>query len=214
MRVRHKPWAKRKLQQFPDLVIANPKDRSGEWADVFGSDSPLHVEIGTGKGRFIVGMAQKYPEINFVGIEQNESIIVSALQKCLDANVKNVRLLHEDARGLTEYFAEDEVDEIYLNFCDPWPKRKHEKRRLTYASFLAQYGYVLKNHGVVNLKTDNQGFFEYSIESFSQYGFTLRNISLDLHRSEFRDNVMTEYEEKFSSMGQRIYRLEAVYNDD
>ncbi|RYL93755.1 tRNA (guanosine(46)-N7)-methyltransferase TrmB [Sporolactobacillus sp. THM7-4] len=213
MRVRHKPWAKSLLRQHSEIVIASPKFYSGEWYEVFGREAPLHVEIGTGKGQFIVGMAKKHPEFDFIGIELHESIIVSALQKCLEANVSNVRLINADARRLTEYFAEDEVDEIYLNFCDPWPKHRHEKRRLTYSTFLAQYEYVLKNQGVVNFKTDNQGLFEYSLESFSNYGFTLRNISLDLHHSDFKENVMTEYEEKFSSKGQRIYRCEAVCND-
>ncbi|RYM02115.1 tRNA (guanosine(46)-N7)-methyltransferase TrmB [Sporolactobacillus sp. THM7-7] len=213
MRVRHKPWAKNKLKQHSDIVIVSPAYCSGEWYDVFGREAPLHVEIGAGKGQFIVGMAQKYPDYDFIGIELNESIIVSALQKCLDAKVGNVRLIRADARGLTDFFAEDEVDAIYLNFSDPWPKKRHEKRRLTYSSFLARYEYVLKNNGVINLKTDNQGFFEYSLESLSAYGFTLRNISLDLHRSDFKDNVLTEYEEKFSEKGQPIYRCEAVCHE-
>lgn len=213
MRVRHKPWAKGKLKQHSEIVVASPKYYSGEWHDVFNREAPLHVEIGTGKGQFILGMAKKHPDCNFIGIELNESVIVSALEKCLKAKVRNVRLINADARGLTEYFAENEVDEIYLNFCDPWPKHRHEKRRLTYPSFLAQYEYILKRHGVINLKTDNQGFFEYSLESFSRYGLILRNISLDLHASGMADNVMTEYEEKFSAKGQRIYRCEAVWND-
>lgn len=213
MRVRHKPWAKGKLDRHSDIVIRSPKDYSGEWYDIFRREAPLNVEIGTGKGQFIVGMAQKYPDENFIGIELHESIIVSALQKCLDAEVENVRLINADARRLTELFAEDEVDSIYLNFCDPWPKKRHEKRRLTYQTFLAQYEYVLKNQGTVYFKTDNQGFFEYSLESFSKYGFTLQNISLDLHRSQFTDNVTTEYEDKFSAKGQPIHRFEAVCDD-
>lgn len=213
MRVRHKPWARGKLEHYTDIVIRSPKYYNGEWGEAFHREARLCVEIGTGKGQFIVGMAEKDPDANFVGIELHESIIVSALQKCLDANLKNVRLINADARGLTEYFAEDEVDDIYLNFCDPWPKNRHEKRRLTYSAFLAQYEYVLKSHGSIHFKTDNQGLFEYSLESFSQYGFLLRNISLDLHHANDRENIMTEYEEKFSKKGQRIYRCEAVCND-
>lgn len=210
MRVRHKPWARGKLTHHSDIVIQSPRYYSGEWYEAFHREAPLCVEIGTGKGRFIVGMAEKYPYYNFIGIELHESIIVSALDKCLDRNVGNVRLINGDARELTEFFAEDEVDAIFLNFCDPWPKKRHEKRRLTYSAFLAQYEYVLKNHGVIHFKTDNRGLFEYSLESFSQYGFTLRNISLDLHHSDDKDNVTTEYEEKFSAKGQPIYRCEAV----
>ncbi|MFX3618108.1 MAG: tRNA (guanosine(46)-N7)-methyltransferase TrmB [Sporolactobacillus sp.] len=210
MRVRHKPWAKSKLDRYPDLVIQNPKMCSGEWYEVFGREAPLHVEIGTGKGKFITEMAARYPEINFIGIELNESIIVSALDRCLEAEVSNLRLIHADARMLTDFFAENEVDVIYLNFCDPWPKSRHEKRRLTYSAFLAQYEYVLKSNGVIQLKTDNQGLFEYSLESFSKYGFVLSMISLDLHHSGDQDNVLTEYEEKFSGKGQRIYRCRAT----
>jgi tRNA (guanine-N7-)-methyltransferase len=214
MRVRHKPWARGKLDKHADIVIPSPGYYNGEWGEVFHREAPLCVEIGTGKGKFITEMAKKHPDANFIGIELNESIIVSALDQCLEAGVTNVRLLNEDARGLTDFFAEDEVDDLYLNFCDPWPKKRHEKRRLTYSAFLAQYEYVLKSHGVIHFKTDNQGLFEYSLESFSQYGFLLRNISLDLHRaSDAKDNVMTEYEEKFTAKGQRIYRCEAVCND-
>ncbi|TGA99223.1 tRNA (guanosine(46)-N7)-methyltransferase TrmB [Sporolactobacillus shoreae] len=213
MRVRHKPWARGKLDRHSDIVVRSPKYYSGEWNEAFQREARLCVEIGTGKGKFIVGMAEKYPDANFIGIELQESIIVSALEKCLDDEIENVRLVNADARGLTEFFAEDEVDDIYLNFCDPWPKNRHEKRRLTYASFLAQYEYVLKSHGVIHFKTDNQGLFEYSLESFSQYGFLLQNISLDLHHSGDKENIMTEYEEKFSEKGQRIYRCEAVCSD-
>ncbi|MCL1630650.1 tRNA (guanosine(46)-N7)-methyltransferase TrmB [Sporolactobacillus sp. CPB3-1] len=213
MRVRHKPWAKGKLDRYPDIVIPVPKDYSGEWHDAFHREAPLHVEIGSGKGQFITGMASLYPDINFVGIEMHESVIVTALEKCLDQQLDNVRLINEDARGLTEFFAEDEVDALYLNFCDPWPKSRHEKRRLTYSTFLAQYEYVLKKGGVLNFKTDNQGLFEYSLESFSKYGFTLQNISLDLHHSQMKNNVVTEYEEKFAEKGQRIYRCEAIASE-
>ncbi|WP_353948153.1 tRNA (guanosine(46)-N7)-methyltransferase TrmB [Sporolactobacillus sp. Y61] len=210
MRVRHKPWAREKLDRHTEIVIQSPKYYYGEWYEAFNREAPLCVEIGTGKGRFITGMAEKYPEKNFVGIELHESIIVTALERCLEKKLRNVRLVNADARGLTEFFAEDEVDDIYLNFCDPWPKKRHEKRRLTYSSFLAQYEYVLKNQGIIHFKTDNQGLFEYSLESFSKYGFVLQNISLDLHHSGDRDNIMTEFEEKFSSKGQPIYRCEAI----
>lgn len=213
MRVRHKPWAKGKLDRHSDIVIQSPRDCNGEWHDEFHREAPLHVEIGSGKGRFITGMAKKYPNNNFVGIELHESIVVTALDRCLDEEIENVRLINEDARGLTEFFAEDEVDALYLNFCDPWPKNRHEKRRLTYSTFLAQYEYVLKKGGILHFKTDNQALFEYSLESFSKYGFTLQNISLDLHHARVKDNVVTEYEEKFSEKGQRIYRCEAISSE-
>lgn len=213
MRVRHKPWAKGKLEAHPKIVVPNPKLCSGEWYEVFGREAPLHVEIGTGKGQFITEMAKRHPEFDFVGIELNESVIVTALDKCLEAEIPNLRLIHADAHLLTDFFAENEVDYIYLNFCDPWPKNKHEKRRLTYASFLAQYEYVLKDEGIIQLKTDNQGFFEYSLESLSSYGLKLKDISLDLHQAHDPKNVPTEYEEKFAEKGQRIYRCRAVCSE-
>ncbi|MFT8364017.1 MAG: tRNA (guanosine(46)-N7)-methyltransferase TrmB [Sporolactobacillus sp.] len=213
MRVRHKPWAEGKLAEYPQIVVANPKLCCGEWYEVFGREAPLHVEIGTGKGQFITAMAQKHPEFDFVGIELNASVIVTALDKCLESAVTNLRLIHADAHLLTDFFAENEIDFLYLNFCDPWPKKKHEKRRLTYSSFLAQYDYVLKADGVIQLKTDNQGFFEYSLESLSNYGMKLRDISLNLHEAADPNNVPTEYEEKFAAKGQRIYRCKAVCSE-
>ncbi|MFT8870782.1 MAG: tRNA (guanosine(46)-N7)-methyltransferase TrmB [Sporolactobacillus sp.] len=214
MRVRHKPWARGKMEQYPEIVIVSPKTCSGEWYDVFGREAPLHVEIGTGKGQFITEMARRHPEMNFVGIEINESIMVSALNACLDAELKNLRLILGDARLLTEFFAENEVDALYLNFCDPWPKARHEKRRLTYSAFLAQYDYVLKTDGLIQLKTDNEGLFTYSLESFSQYGFVLSDISLDLHRQSDPENVVTEYEEKFAAQNKRIFRCRAKRPDE
>ncbi|GGH89158.1 tRNA (guanine-N7-)-methyltransferase [Pullulanibacillus pueri] len=211
MRVRNKPWAKDKLLEHSALVIPDPENYKGKWREKFNHSAPLHVEIGTGKGQFILGMAEQYPDINFIGIELEESIIVSALEKLLDKPLPNVLFLNKNANDLTDFFAENEVDELYLNFSDPWPKNRHEKRRLTYKSFLQNYRQVLKTKGKLNLKTDNRGFFEYSLESFSQFGLTLGNISLDLHASECPGNIMTEYEEKFSAKGQPIYRCEASF---
>ncbi|MTT32536.1 tRNA (guanosine(46)-N7)-methyltransferase TrmB [Terrilactibacillus sp. BCM23-1] len=214
MRVRHKPWAKDKLLNHPEFVVTDPKSHIGEWQSIFKSACPIHVEIGTGKGQFITNMAKQNPDINFVGIEIHESVIVSALDKCINSQLKNVRLINGDANELTDFFSENEVAAIYLNFSDPWPKNRHEKRRLTYRSFLAQYEYVLNSKGRICLKTDNQGLFEYSLESFSKYGLYLQNVSLNLHQSHYKEeNVMTEYEEKFSSQGHRIYRCEACFSE-
>ncbi|MFC7393587.1 tRNA (guanosine(46)-N7)-methyltransferase TrmB [Scopulibacillus cellulosilyticus] len=213
MRVRNKPWAKDKIAKYPKIVIKNPQEHAGNWNRLFNRSAPIHLEIGTGKGKFVTGMAKAHPDINFIGIELQESVIVSALDKCLEQELDNVKLLNADARELSEYFAESEISAIYLNFSDPWPKSRHEKRRLTYHTFLAQYQYILDQNGQINLKTDNQGLFEYSLESFSRYGMLIKNISLDLHNSSFEGNVTTEYEEKFSKKGQRIYRCEAVFRD-
>jgi tRNA (guanine-N7-)-methyltransferase len=211
MRLRNKPWAKDKIMQYPQYVILSPEDYKGKWAEAFEQDQPLHIEIGTGKGRFITEMARKNPTINYLGIELQESVLVSALDRLIEAQLPNVKLLNVNAAHLKEYFAKGDVERIYLNFSDPWPKKRHEKRRLTYKSFLDLYKDILVDEGEIHFKTDNQGLFEYSLVSFSEYGLLLKDVSLDLHNSNFEGNVMTEYEQKFSEKGNRIYRCEVKY---
>ncbi|WP_428911287.1 tRNA (guanosine(46)-N7)-methyltransferase TrmB [Niallia sp. Krafla_26] len=211
MRLRHKPWAKEKLEQYPQYVISQPESLKGKWGTVFENQQPLHIEIGTGKGRFITEMARANPSTNYLGIELQESVIVSALDRIIEAEIPNVKLLNANAVDLPQYFEKGEISRIYLNFSDPWPKVRHEKRRLTYKSFLQIYEELLPKQGEVHFKTDNQGLFEYSLTSFSQYGMLLKYISLDLHKSDFEGNIMTEYEEKFSSKGNRIYRCEVQF---
>jgi len=211
MRLRNKPWAKDKINAYPQYVVPNPDKVKGNWTELFGNNHPLHIEVGTGKGQFIVGMAKKNPEINFIGIELQESVIVSALDRLIEAELPNVKLLNINANDLENYFDKNEVSRIYLNFSDPWPKKRHEKRRLTYQSFLKIYENILIDGGEIHFKTDNRGLFEYSLVSFSHYGLTLNFVSLDLHQSEFEDNIMTEYEEKFSKKGNPIYRCEVQY---
>lgn len=212
MRLRNKPGAHDKIKEQPNLLIISPEKFRGKWkTEVFKNDNPIHIEIGMGKGTFINGMAKQNPDINYIGIEKYTSVIVSALDLTLENNLPNVRLLNIDADTLPAIFGEGELSQIYLNFSDPWPKNRHEKRRLSHESFLAKYESVLVKGGEVHLKTDNQGLFEFSLESFSRYGMLIKNISLDLHKSDIRGNVMTEYEEKFSSKGNRIYRCEAKF---
>ncbi|MBB2480907.1 tRNA (guanosine(46)-N7)-methyltransferase TrmB [Bacillus sp. APMAM] len=211
MRLRHKPWAKEKLLQYPQYVVQNPETIKGKWNEEFQNDHPLHIEVGTGKGQFIYGMAKANPEINYIGIEMQDSVIVSALDKIIEDPLPNLKLLNIDGTNLQEYFAKDDVERVYLNFSDPWPKKRHEKRRLTYKTFLKLYEDILVDNGEIHFKTDNQGLFEYSLRSFSEYGLLLKFVSLDLHNSDFENNIMTEYEEKFSSRGQRIYRCEVQY---
>jgi tRNA (guanine-N7-)-methyltransferase len=212
MRLRHKPWAQEKIEQHPQYVVANPEMHKGKWDEPFAKSAPLHIEIGTGKGRFITEMAKAHPDINYIGIEVYKSVIVDALDKLIEADLPNLKLLNIDANDLEKYFAKNDVDRIYLNFSDPWPKTRHEKRRLTYKSFLKLYESILKDAGEIHFKTDNQGLFEYSLMSFSQYGLLLKYLSLDLHHSDFEGNIMTEYEQKFSERGNRIYRCEVKYN--
>jgi tRNA (guanine-N7-)-methyltransferase len=211
MRLRNKPWAKEKIAAYPQYVIPNPEEHKGRWNELFGNDHPIHIEIGTGKGKFITEMAKANPNINYIGIELYPSVLVSALDKLIENELPNLRLLNVNAKDLTNFFAEGEIERIYLNFSDPWPKKRHEKRRLTYRAFLELYEKVLVDEGEIHFKTDNQGFFEYSLVSFSQYGLVLTYVSLDLHNSDFEGNVMTEYEEKFSAKGNRIYRCEVKY---
>ncbi|HES0520873.1 TPA: tRNA (guanosine(46)-N7)-methyltransferase TrmB [Streptococcus pyogenes] len=211
MRVRKRKGAEEHLANNPHYVILNPEDAKGRWHDVFGNDRLIHIEVGSGKGGFITGMALKNPDINYIGIDIQLSVLSYALDKVLASEVPNVKLLRVDGSSLTNYFEDGEVDMMYLNFSDPWPKTKHEKRRLTYKDFLDTYKRILPEHGEIHFKTDNRGLFEYSLASFSQYGMTLRQIWLDLHASNYEGNVMTEYEEKFSNKGQVIYRVEANF---
>ncbi|MGM0843881.1 MAG: tRNA (guanosine(46)-N7)-methyltransferase TrmB [Bacillota bacterium] len=211
MRYRNKPWASEKLNEYPQYVIAQPEEQKGKWNEVFGNNNPLHIEVGTGKGQFVTEMAKANPDINYIGIELYESIIVTALDRIIEADIPNVKLMNVDARNLKEYFEKNDVDRVYLNFSDPWPKNRHEKRRLTFKDFLKLYEELLIEEGEIHFKTDNQGLFEYSLKSFSEYGLLLNYLSLDLHKSDYEGNIMTEYEEKFSSLGQRIYRCEVKY---
>ncbi len=211
MRLRHKPWAKEKLVENSSYVIPNPEEKKGKWHEVFGNKNPIHIEVGTGKGRFITEMALENPEINYIGIELQVSVIVGALERIIRNPMDNCKLLNSNADDLSTIFEKGEVDRVYLNFSDPWPKTRHEKRRLTYKHYLDLYKNILINKGEIHFKTDNQGLFEYSLMSFSEYGLMLKYVSLDLHNSKFEGNIMTEYEEKFSGLGNRIFRSEVQY---
>lgn len=212
MRLRNKPWAEEFINNHPEVIIPNPEERKGKWKEVFGNDNPLHIEVGTGKGQFVTGMAKANPEINYIGIELYDSVIVCALEKALEAGTpSNLRLLKVNGADLYKYFEKNEVSRVYLNFSDPWPKVRHAKRRLTHEGFLSLYESVLIDNGEIHFKTDNRGLFEYSLVSMSHYGMLLKDVSLDLHANMPEDNIMTEYEEKFSAKGQPIYRLEAQF---
>jgi len=206
MRIRNKPWADNFLKANEHIVVQEPFSHKETWKDIFNEEQPVHLEIGTGKGAFISGMGKQHPEINFIGIERVKNVIVGAVKKTLDEEVSNVKLMNVDAKDLRDLFAANEIDQIYLNFSDPWPKNRHEKRRLTYHTFLEQYEDVLKPNGEIVMKTDNQYLFEYSLASFSQFGCVIEEVSLDVHALKDPLNVMTEYEEKFSEKGQPIYR--------
>ena len=213
MRVRKRKGAEEHLANHPQYVILEPEAAKGKWHELFGNDNPIHIEVGSGKGAFITGMAQQNPDINYIGIDIQLSVLSYALDKVLALGAENVKLLHVDGSALTNYFEDGEVDMMYLNFSDPWPKSRHEKRRLTYKTFLDTYKQILPENGEIHFKTDNRGLFEYSLASFSQYGMVLNKVWLDLHASDYEGNVMTEYERKFSEKGQVIYRVEAQFKD-
>ena len=193
-------------------IIIDPKACKRKWHEVFGNDHPIHMELGTGRGDFIIGMAKLFPEINFVGIEKFTSVIIDVLEKLLADPLSNVKLINIDGNMIEEIFAKNELKRIYLNFSDPWPKTRHHKRRLSHENFLKKYKNILPEDGEIHMKTDNQALFESSLEYFSSFGYSLKNISLDLHNSHFENPVMTEYERKFSAKGNPIYRLEAQWN--
>lgn len=214
MRLRNKPWARDFMGEHPDVLVAEPEKMNNGWKSLFGNDNPIHVEVGTGMGQFIVGMALANPDVNYIGIEHFDNVIVVALEKAIEADKpKNLRLFRANGMDLLDIFHEGEVDRVYLNFSDPWPKTRHEKRRLTHETFLKLYESVLQPGGEIHFKTDNRLLFEYSLVSMSTYGMQLDYVSLDLHKENPEDNIMTEYEEKFSAKGQPIYRLEAKYTN-
>ena len=200
-----------KIIEKSKYIILNPEDYKGKYISLFNNDNPIHIEIGMGKGDFIIGMAINNPDINFIGIEKYDSVIVKAIEKIEDKQINNLKLIRMDANNIDNVF-DKEIDLIYLNFSDPWPKNRNAKRRLTHERLLSKYEKIFKLEKKIYMKTDNASLFEFSIQSLSEFGYKLKNISLDLHNSDFKDNIQTEYEKKFSSKGVKINRLEA-YKD-
>ena len=196
---------KDEIMKSSKLLILNNKDYLGSWNEVFGNNNPIYIEIGMGKGDFILENALRYPDINFVGIEKFDSIVARAIQKIesVEEIPKNLRLLRMDAKEIDLVFKK-EIDRIYLNFSDPWPKKRHSERRLTSKTFLNKYDNIFKKCKEIIMKTDNINLFEYSLESLSQSGYYFEKVSLDLHNSDVVDNIMTEYEKKFTQKGIKI----------
>lgn len=199
------------MEKCEAVWIKEPEKYKGKWSEQFKNGNPIHIEIGCGKGNFIVGMAKLHPDINYIAIEKVEDVIVMAMEKAIAAGLDNVLFMDMDAENIEEIFEKGEIRRIYLNFSDPWKKNKQAKRRLTHKRFLDRYKAVLLQGDYICFKTDNRALFDFSLNSFAQENFKLENISLDLHNSGFEGNVMTEYEQRFSEMGMPIYRLEATY---
>ena len=207
MRLRHIPGSEEEMARSP-FVIQEPAGWQGRYRECFGNDHPIEIEVGMGKGRFIMEKARLNPDINYIGIERYSSVLLRALQKRAEIELDNIYFMCVDARLLAEIFAPGEISCIYLNFSDPWPKDRHAKRRLTSPEFMSVYDRILKPDGAVEFKTDNTGLFEYSLESVPASGWQITAGTTDLHHSEMMEgNVMTEYEMKFSQMGNAICKL-------
>ena len=211
MRVRKKKHGAERMEACADLWIKEPETMKGRWRNAFGNDNPVHIEIGCGKGDFVTGMAKMYPDVNFVAVEMVADVIVTAMEKTKEAGLKNILFVNFNAEKITDVFEKGEAERIYLNFSDPWKKNRQAKRRLTHKNFLDRYKQVLNIGDFIWFKTDNKALFEFSLNSFAAEDFKMRNITLDLHNSDFEGNVMTEYEKRFVDLGQPIYRLEAEY---
>lgn len=208
MRVRKKPWAQKELENNVHCV-QEPAAQKGRWNEYFGNDHPIFVEIGCGKGGFITKNAVQYPQYNYIGIERQSSVVAMAARKAGD-HIPNLALICGYAEKLSDLFDIGEIKRIYINFCDPWPKKKTAKRRLTYRGFLKSYDALFGGEGEIFFKTDNRDLFSFSLNEFCAEDWKLSNITLDLHNSEWMEgNIQTEYETKFSEMGMPIYRLEA-----
>ena len=211
MRMRKKKHREDRLSACSHLLIEDITLFNDSLRPIFKNDNPIHIEIGCGKGKFITETAARNPEINYIAIEKNLDVLVLAAEKIKNAALPNVKFVAGDACVLEQMNIYGEIDRIYINFCDPWKKKRQAKRRLTHENFLKLYEKLLKDGGEVHFKTDNTKLFEFSLNSFSGYGLMMKNITLNLHESDFEGNVMTEYETLFSQKGQPIYRCEVVY---
>lgn len=209
MRLRKKPWIGEAIKEYGDIVTMS--GYPGCWHEAFGRRAPLRVELGTGRGHFISELARRELAVNFVGVEAERDVIFYAARKVREKELANVRLLHFDAGNVVAAFGPAEVEHLYINFCDPWPKSRHAKRRLTHGRFLAMYKVILAPGGRLFFKTDNADLFAFSLEQATEAGLGLENVTYDLHAAGAADNIMTEYEAKFSALGLKIFACEMVF---
>lgn len=206
MRLRNVKGAKEIIDNS-SYIIKNPIDYKGDYQKIFENNNPIHIEIGMGKGDFIIENAKKYPNINFIGIEKFDSVIVRAVQKLENEEIPNLKLIKIDANEIDDVF-DKEISVIYLNFSDPWPKARHAKRRLSSEIFLNKYDSVFIYKKRIIMKTDNRKLFEYSIKSFTDYGYKIEDISLNLYEDDIKNNIPTEYETRFHNRGCLIYKVD------
>lgn len=207
MRLKNIPGARDVIAES-EWVIHEPEEQKGSWKQIFGNHHPIHIEVGMGKGKFLYEMASAHPEINYIGIEKYSSVLLRAIQKMEQQSLPNLKFIRMDAEDIDRVFGEDEVGKIYLNFSDPWPKDRHAKRRLPSRQFLARYARFLQKDGVLEFKTDNKELFDFAVEEAPQAGWQIQKLTYDLHHDTemVKDNVMTEYEERFSAKGNPIYK--------
>ena len=209
MRRRKVKGADEKLLTYTDYVLREDIEANkGNWNKLFNNDNPIHVEFGTGRGKFLTTLAKQNPNINYIAFEIKEEVIIKGVEKASEANLSNILFAWTNVANILDYFDKNEIDRVYVNFCDPWPKSRWAKRRLTHKNFLDKYFEILTDKGEIHFKTDNEKLFEFSLNEVAECGWKLKNISLDLTNSDF-DNVTTEYEDKFINQGLKIFRLEA-----
>lgn len=210
MRRRKKKGSDEKLLSYQNYVIKEDIDKlKGVWSNKFNNNNPIHVEFGTGRGKFITTLAKQNPNINYIAMEIKEEVLLKAVEKADEANLNNILFIWGNVNSILDYFDKGEVSRVYVNFCDPWPKTRWSKRRLTHSNYLNKYKEILNDEGEVHFKTDNQDLFEFSLNEIASNDWLLKNISLDLAKNENIENVTTEYEDKFMSQGMKIYRCEA-----
>ena len=212
MRLRRVKNVEEKIKKYSHIIIENPMANKGKWHELFGNDNPIELEIGMGKGKFIKSHALNNPNINYIGCELSDSIIYKAAKQVSELNIPNLKMINVDAFKLTEVFEKGEILKIYLNFSDPWPKSRHEKRRLTSSGFLNVYKEIIKENGELEFKTDNRKLFEYSLISFHKEGLEFVELSLDLHNSGIEGIITTEYEDRFLQIGNPIYYIKVRLN--
>lgn len=209
MRRRKVKGADQKLLSYTDYVLRDDiNELKGKWNEKFKNNNPIYVEFGTGRGKFITTLAKQNPDVNFIAFEIKEEVLIKGVEKADESKLNNILFAWADVSNVLDYFEEGELSRIYVNFCDPWPKKRWAKRRLTHSNFLNKYKLLLNKDGEVHFKTDNEKLFEFSLNEISSNDWTLKNISLNLAESDF-ENVTTEYEDKFMSYGMKIFRCEA-----
>lgn len=212
MRLRKVKNALEKINEYPNIVIPNATENKGKWQKLFSNSNPIYLEIGMGKGKFIIEHARRNPNINYIGMEKEESVLVRAVEKIENEEINNLVFVHFDAFEINDIFEKEEISKIYLNFSDPWPKSKHAKRRLTCNKILENYKNILKKDGTIEMKTDNRKLFEYSLLEFINDNLKINSLSLNLHEDN-NDIITTEYEDKFIAKGNVIYFVEVENNE-